>query len=235
MMYSANLVAMALAPVVVLITYVYFNDYNNKEPRKLLLVCFLLGIISVVPAIAMSTLFEYLGLHLDPSSLRRTFLFAFITVAFSEELAKFIFLRRYAYRKKAFDEPYDGIMYAMMIGMGFAGIENFLYVASQGDLAASMQVAGLRALTAVPAHATFAILMGYYAGKAKFASKNKTGLLLFGLLAATVFHGAYDFFLMQDVVPGIVIGAFVSLAVAIWLSVKAIRIHQRFVMPKEEV
>lgn len=234
MTYTANLVAMALAPVVVLVTYVYFNDYNNKEPRKLLLISFLLGVLSAVPAIAMSTMFEALGLRLEPSSLWRTFLFAFITVAFSEELAKFFFLRVYAYRKKAFDEPYDGIMYAMMIGMGFAAIENFLYVASQGSMMASMQVAGLRALTAVPAHATFAILMGYYAGKAKFARRNRTGWLLFGLLAATVFHGAYDFFLMQDVVPGIVLGAFASLAVAIWLSLKAIRIHQRYQMPEEE-
>ena len=100
MIYTANLVAMALAPVVVLITYVYFNDYNNKEPRKLLLVSFLLGIISVVPAIALSTMFEALGLRLDSSSLWRTFLFAFITVAFSEELAKFIFLRWYANKLK---------------------------------------------------------------------------------------------------------------------------------------
>ena len=69
-----------------------------------------------------------------------------------------------------------------------------------------------------------AILMGYFMGKAKFSS-NKTTLNLFGLLAATLFHGAYDFFLFIDFVPGIATGAFISLAIGIFLSNKAIKKH----------
>lgn len=72
---------------------------------------------------------------------------------------------------------------------------------------------------------TFGILMGYYMGKAKF-SNNKVLLNLTGLLLAVIFHGAYDFFLFIDFVPGIWIGAFVSLAIGIILSRKAIKKHQ---------
>ena len=80
-------------------------------------------------------------------------------VALTEE-AKFIALRYYAFRNKNFNEPFDGIIYAVYISMGFAFV-NILYV-SQGG----MQVAILRTFTAVPAHAMFAVMMGYYAGLA---------------------------------------------------------------------
>ena len=107
-----------------------------------------------------------------------------------------------------------------MVSMGFACTENVLYVVDGG-----YQTAVLRAFTAVPAHATFGILMGYYMGLAKF-SKNRLQLNLTGLFLAVIFHGAYDFFLFINFVPGISIGAFVSLIIAIVLSKKAIKKHQ---------
>ncbi len=88
-----------------------------------------------------------------------------------------------------------------------------------------MEVGLLRAFTAVPAHATFGILMGYFMGKAKFSNK-RISLNLLGLLLATIFHGAYDFFLFINFIPGISIGAFVSLIIGIVLSKKAIKRHQ---------
>lgn len=222
-----NLLALALTPVVVLITYVYFHDRHEREPVLLLFWAFVLGILSVIPTLIISFGWGALGFELDGSSIPSTFTYAFMVVALTEEFAKFLMLRLFLYRKRAFDEPYDGIMYTMMIGMGFAAVENLLYVFGQPTYAESITVGGWRAITAVPAHATFAILMGYYAGKAKFSRRGKTGWLLAGIIAAVVFHGAYDFFLMQQVVPGLVLGAFASLFVAILLSVKAIRYHQR--------
>jgi RsiW-degrading membrane proteinase PrsW (M82 family) len=108
-----------------------------------------------------------------------------------------------------------------MVSMGFAALENILYVFQHG-----VATGITRAFTAVPAHATFAILMGYFMGKAKF-SKNKTELNLLGLLVATIFHGAYDFFLFINFIPGIATGAFVSLIIGIVLSKKAIKKHQQ--------
>ena len=104
--------------------------------------------------------------------------------------------------------------------MGFAALENIIYVYQYGF------TTGLtRAFTAIPAHATFGILMGYFMGKAKF-SKNNVKYNLLGLLVATVFHGAYDFFLFLDFLPGIAIGAFISLLISVLLSKKAITKHQ---------
>jgi RsiW-degrading membrane proteinase PrsW (M82 family) len=130
-------------------------------------------------------------------------------------------VRYYAQPKNAFNESFDGVVYAVMVSMGFAVTENIFYVFEGG-----METAIARAFTAVPAHSTFGILMGYFMGKAKF-SKNKTALNFVGLLLAVIFHGAYDFFLFIPFVPGIWIGAFVSLIVGVFLSRKAIRIHQK--------
>jgi RsiW-degrading membrane proteinase PrsW (M82 family) len=80
--------------------------------------------------------------------------------------------------------------------------------------------------TAVPAHAAFAVLMGFYLGKAKFEHK-KSYYALHALGAATILHGAYDYFLFISFVPGIVLGALISLLIGIWLSKKAIKIHQQ--------
>ena len=129
-------------------------------------------------------------------------------------------MRYYAQTNKEFNEPFDGIVYAVMVSMGFAATENIFYVLEGG-----YQTALLRAFTAVPAHATFGILMGYYMGKAKF-SNNKIVLNLTGLLLAIIFHGAYDFFLFIEFIPGIWVGAFVSLFIGIFLSRKAIKRHQ---------
>jgi len=104
--------------------------------------------------------------------------------------------------------------------MGFAATENIMYVLQGG-----YQVALLRAFTAVPAHATFAILMGYFMGKAKF-SNSKVLLNFTGLFLAILFHGTYDFFLFIDFIPGVWIGAFISLLIGLFFARKAIISHQ---------
>ena len=107
-------------------------------------------------------------------------------------------VRYYAQPKKDFNEPFDGIIYAVMVSMGFAAVENLFYVLEGG-----MDVAVIRAVTAIPAHAVFAILMGYYMGKAKFSPTKKVRYNLTGLFLAILFHGAYDFFLFINFIPGI--------------------------------
>ena len=122
--------------------------------------------------------------------------------------------------KTWFNEPFDGIVYAVMVSMGFAAVENVMYVLQGG-----MDVALVRAFSAVPAHATFGIIMGFFMGKAKF-SKNRIMWNFTGLMSAILFHGAYDFFLFINFIPGISIGAFISLIIGIILSKKAIKLHQ---------
>ena len=91
---------------------VYQQDKYEKEPHGMLLMCFLWGIVSTIPALLGQMYFR--GTE-DPKSLLITFLFSFFVIAVSEELSKFFFLRFYAYPKDAFNEPMDGIVYAVMV------------------------------------------------------------------------------------------------------------------------
>jgi protease PrsW len=150
-------------------------------------------------------------------------------VALPEEIWKFLMLLWYAYRKKEFDEPFDGIVYAVMVGMGFATVENISYVSQYGLMTGIM-----RMFLAVPAHASFAIIMGYFMGKARFSAKKEHYLLFFGVFWAIVFHGSYDFFLFlqeshktgtENASLMMFLGAVVSLATGIILSKKAIKEH----------
>lgn len=216
-----NLILLAVAPIFIIIVYIYLKDKYEKEPTRLLLSSFLFG--AVVSIIITTILYYTIDLFLplnDNFSVIQQFIKAFIFVALVEEFSKYIIVRYYAQTKPEFNEPFDGIVYAVMVSMGFAATENILYVLEGG-----LSTAIIRSFTAVPAHATFGILMGYFMGKAKF-SNNKRLLNITGLLLATLFHGAYDFFLFIEFIPGIWIGAFVSLVTGIIISKKAIKKHQ---------
>ena len=215
-----DLALLSIAPVIIIILYVYLKDKYDKEPKLLLFFCFLFGaFVSIFITTLLYILFDYIIIP-EENNIVEQFIKAFFIVGFTEEFSKYIIVRYYAQTREAFNEPYDGIIYAVMVSMGFAATENIFYV-----MAGGYEVALLRAVTAVEAHATFAILMGYYMGKAKF-SKNRMQLNLIGLLLAIIFHGAYDFFLFIDFIPGVWIGAFVSLAFGIVLSRNAIKSHQ---------
>lgn len=215
------LVLSALFPVVLVILIIYYMDKYEKEPKRLLAANFFLGaFVSIIITTILYIISDFFYTEIK-SSILSQFIKAFLIVALIEEFSKYVIIRFVAQPNKAFNEPFDGIVYAVMVSMGFAATENIMYVINGG-----FGVALLRALTAVPAHATFAVLMGYFMGMAKFSTK-KWQLNLLGLLLAILFHGAYDFFLFIDFVPGIWVGAFVSLIVGIILSAKAIRRHQR--------
>ena len=216
-----NLLILALAPAVIIIIYIYVKDKYEKEPLKFLLKNFLLGAtVSVVITFALSAIIKQFFTVTDPSSILQQFIKAFFVVALVEEFSKYLIVRYVAQRNKEYNEAFDGIVYAVVVSMGFAALENVLYVFQYG-----VETGILRAFTAVPAHATFGVLMGYYMGKAKF-SKNRFKLNIIGLFIATAFHGAYDFFLFIDFVPGIYIGAFISLIIGILMAKKAIKKHQ---------
>ncbi|MBD0831759.1 PrsW family intramembrane metalloprotease [Aestuariibaculum sediminum] len=216
-----NLILLAIAPIFIIILYIYYKDKYEKEPPKLLLISFLLGaIVSIFITSLMYYGFDILFPLKNKNNVIEQFIKAFFIVGFTEEFSKYIIVKYYAQCKADFNEPFDGIVYAVMVSMGFAATENIMYVLNGG-----VQTALLRAFTAVPAHATFGILMGFYMGKAKF-STNRIKLNISGLMLAILFHGAYDFFLFIDFVPGIWIGAFISLFIGIILSRKAITRHQ---------
>ena len=217
-----NLLLLAIAPVMIVVIFIYYKDKFEKEPIPFLFKTFLLGAsASVLITVVLHFLANSVLPLVNSKSIFQQLIKAFVIVALVEEFSKYIIVRYFTQNKREFNEPFDGIVYAVMVSMGFAALENVLYVYQYG-----VTTGITRAFTAVPAHATFAILMGYFMGKAKF-SKNKIQLNLLGLLVATIFHGAYDFFLFINFIPGTVIGAILSLVIGIFLSNKAIKKHQQ--------
>jgi len=185
------ILALSLAPVVALFSYFYVRDKYEKEPKLLLLKVFTWGSLSVIPAIILGlALHRLLVVWAEPGSPLFIFTENFIVIALVEELVKFLVLMYIAYRHPAFNEPYDGMMYAITASLGFAALENILYVTRGG-----LPVAVARMLLAVPAHALFGAFMGYYAGRAKFSTSRETYYLIYALLIPTLLHGTYDILL----------------------------------------
>ncbi|MCS6975312.1 MAG: PrsW family glutamic-type intramembrane protease [Cyclobacteriaceae bacterium] len=215
------LLALAFAPGLAIGLYIYLKDHHEREPLGLLITSFVYGGASTLITFFISWPLDLLVVLHDDNVVDQ-FTNAFFKVALVEEFSKFVFIRFILYYNRNFNEPFDGIVYATMVGMGFATLENILYVFQYG-----IPTGIVRMFTAVPAHGCFAVLMGYYLGKAKFAHRHEFSYSLFALLVATVFHGAYDYFWFISFVPGIWTGTIISLIAAIVLSKKAIRLHQQ--------
>lgn len=215
------LLALAFAPGLAIGLYIYLKDHHEREPLGLLITSFVYGGASTLITFFISWPLDSLVVLHDDNVVDQ-FTNAFFKVALVEEFSKFVFIRFILYYNRNFNEPFDGIVYATMVGMGFATLENILYVFQYG-----IPTGIVRMFTAVPAHGCFAVLMGYYLGKAKFTHRHEFSYSLFALLVATVFHGAYDYFWFISFVPGIWTGTIVSLIAAIILSKKAIRLHQQ--------
>ena len=220
-MHALSLFALALAPGAAIMLFIYLKDKHEREPLGLLLISFLYGGLSTILTLFISWPINALVLIKEDDVVHQ-FFNAFFKVALIEEFSKFFFVRFILFYNKNFNEPFDGIVYAIMVSMGFATLENVVYVYQYG-----MATGVMRMFTAVPAHATFAILMGFFLGKAKFTHRKVFVFSFLALLAAAVFHGSYDYFLFISYLPGIWIGAFVSLIVGFVLSRKAIRLHQQ--------
>ncbi len=216
-----GLLALAIAPGIAICIYIYLKDKYNKEPIGLLIWSFILGMLSIVPAIIIQLSFtKYFGDWMN-KDLLYVGIFSFGIVALSEEGSKFLALRLFIFPRKAFDDPFDGIMYAVMIGMGFATLENIGYVYEHG-----MGTAITRMFLSVPAHGTFAVLMGYYVGLAKFNPAKRGIYFLLAILLPAFFHGSFDFCLFSQIGWLQVSGALVSFGTAILLSRRAIRKKQ---------
>jgi RsiW-degrading membrane proteinase PrsW (M82 family)/ribosomal protein S18 acetylase RimI-like enzyme len=218
--------ALAIAPGLAICFYILHQDRHNPEPKPALAISFFLGMLTIIPAYFIEA---YTGAWVRYNVIS-TILSSFVAIALVEELLKFMAVRHYCFTRPTFDEPFDGIVYSVFVGMGFATLENIAYVLKHG-----YSVVFARMFTSVPAHASFAAIMGYYIGKAKFEPRDRGKLFRKGILMATLFHGAYDSFIflsddrwLKQYVSEVLIftGAVASLYTAFRLSRKLFRLHQ---------
>ena len=197
------ILALIIAPAGILLYYFWIRDRWNREPRSLIWKLFGLGCLSIIPAVILDAMF--FDLEAAPETIYDVFMFAFIAAGLIEETTKFAFIWLFASRSRHFDEEYDGIIYAVAVGLGFAFAENILYVVgSIAEESGGLSIAIMRAFTAVPAHALDGVILGYFIGRSRF-EKTAMGKLtqnLIGLVMAVMFHGLYDFFaFLTTIVP----------------------------------
>ena len=161
--YSLILIAMAVIPAIVLLLYIYREDRLEKESHRLVIMCVVFGIISTFLAALTERIgMSLLGSMLAENSLLGRIIMYFGIVAFSEEGFKYLVLRRLTWNNPEFNCKFDGVVYAVAVSLGFALWENIQYVISYG-----FSTALIRAVTAVPGHASFGVIMGAWYGLAK--------------------------------------------------------------------
>ena len=153
---------LAFIPIFVIAVYIYKRDKFNKEPLKELLKAFAAGMFSAVVVILVHEILDLSGVDIETN----VFLRAFVSAAVIEECSKFFFFYKLFWNNPNFDERFDGIVYAVYVSLGFAFVENVLYIYQ--DVGQAVSIARARAFFAVPAHTLFAIAMGYGAGIARF-------------------------------------------------------------------
>ena len=216
------LLALAVAPAAVLLKYVLIKDKYEPEPLRLVAKTFFLGSLSTLAALVLEFVFN----------VPIPFLRQFVSVALIEEGLKLLVVWFAAYRSPHFNEVMDGIVYGVAASLGFATVENIVYVFGGG-----VGTAIVRAFLSVPSHAAYGGIMGYYLGLAKYSRQqghnNERMLIVKGLLFAVVLHGAFDASLENLGLLGIILA--VAVAIISWLIfLRSIR-EALTISPRSEV
>ena len=215
--YILGLAALSVIPAGLLALYIYRADITTKEPPSLLVVTFILSVLFAGFAAVINTVFSFVQLF----PLIGLILFFYLVVGPVEESVKLLAVWLYSYRDPRFDSVVDGAVYGAVAGLGFAAIENVLYITQNLQTPASVliqtgvgvvdgfadtleaggQITAVRGL-AGPGHVVYSAFAGYYLGLAKFNPENAGPIVAKGLLIAAFIHATYN--TLVGLVPGIV-------------------------------
>ena len=221
----------AIIPTLVILWYIHFADYF-PEPSRVVWTTFGLGVASILPVLAVE-LPVLIAIDAIEGPYLYGFAAAFLCAALPEEFFKFLIVRLYSCRHSAFDERMDGIVYGVAASLGFAALENVMYVVQGG-----WPVAIARAATAVPLHAVCGAIMGDYIAEARFPLRlpvrSPRRSYALALIVPVLFHGLYDVPLIAlsrgsrtgEVPPSISMIAVVVLALGVFW---AFRVHRELI------
>jgi len=200
---------LSAVPALGLAAYVWYADVTSSEPLELLVGTFALGVLFAgfagIVNTVVSVSLESLGLMFWFTQI----LYFLLVVGPVEETVKLLAVRLYAYRTSEFDAVVDGAVYGAMAGLGFATIENAIYIAGQTQGIADtfnlvLTGSGITAVRALagPGHVIYSAFAGYYLGLAKFNRENAGPIVVKGLLIATLVHATYN--TLSGFVPGVI-------------------------------
>ena len=215
------LILAAVAPAVILLLFFYKVDKFEPEPKRLLFKLYILGMLSVIPVLILETILTYLNIFTIFDNDLMNLYDALVVAGFSEELFKWIIIMIFVFNSHEFDEYIDGIIYCVFVSLGFATVENILYV-----LEGSYSVAITRAILSVPAHMLFGVSMGYYLSFSKFGKTKKirNRYMMLSLIVPILLHGGYDYILMSNI-PYLLV-AFIPFVIWMWLfNIKKLKLY----------
>lgn len=187
-----TIISLALIPVIILIIFLYIADRHDREPIRLLAKVFFYGVLVSIPVLVIQIILVNINIY---TGILGIIFQSFIVAGLTEEFMKRLVVVKIAFRHPAFNEKMDGIIYCAFAALGFAAIENVLYLLQY--FPSDPSVALYRAIFSVPGHMLFAITMGYYLALSKYASnpglrkKYYTKSLFYPMLL----HGTFNFIL----------------------------------------
>ncbi len=182
-----GILSAGVAPGLALLSYFYLKDEYGSEPISVVFKTFLYGALLVFPIAFIQYVLE------TENIVQSEIINAFLLSGLLEEFFKWFILIYTVYQHVSFDEPYDGIVYGAAVSLGFATVENIVFLIANG-----MEYALSRALLPVSSHALFGVIMGFYIGKGKFIIQSKRTWLSLSLILPFLLHGIYDFILMNQ-------------------------------------
>ena len=208
----------AIAPGLALLSYFYMRNQMATEPRKTLLQAFVFGMLITFPIMFIQYVIQ------EENAITNVFILEALFSSSLEEFFKWFVIFSLIFRHIEFDDPYDGILYGASVSLGFATVENVLYLISFG-----IDTAFLRALLPVSSHALFGVVMGYYFGKSKFEKNNKEKeYLLLSLFIPVFLHIIYNTILEIEGYWVYLIGPFMLFLW--WLALRKVKLaHQHLI------
>lgn len=216
------LFAVAVLPSLFIADYIYKHDNTDVEPMGLLRSLFLLGAASCLPAALVEQVLDgFLVDAFGSTSYAYILLDYFVVVAGAEEGFKYLVLHWRTWKDPAFDHRFDGIVYTVMVGLGFATLENIMYVFQYG-----LGTGIVRAFLSVPGHAGWGVIMGYYYGRMKMfdtlgdQAQYKRARIA-ALAVPMLCHGLYDTLMS---LPGDMLPFLVGVGFAIAIDVGVIKL-----------
>ena len=184
-----------IVPSILIMLYFIFSD-KFKEPKKIIIITFLFGILITIPAGYLNDFI--IKTFKTKSELNNALVGGFFAGGLVEETLKFLVLYFYVLREKAFNEPMDAIVYGIVVSLGFATLENYdyVYIWSEHYKLEPIEVAYARSYTAIPLHALCGVIMGFYFGMYAFVSGGKN--LSLALIVPYIIHGSYNFLIAYN-------------------------------------
>ena len=250
------LIVFGLAPSIIWLFY-YLRKDVHPEPKRMILKIFIYGALITIPAVCLeicfqkgfdsisllisaspspseiSSLFRY-GLlqasSLSYSALLIFFLYNIIAIGFVEEFFKYLVVKCKVLNHPEFDEPVDAMVYMIIAGLGFAALENILYLEPHLlpiiKFSESLQITAFRFLGPVFLHALCSGIIGYFLALSIYEAKNKFKFFFIGLITASVLHGLFNYSIimfegsLKILIPTIIL---ISLALFVSLGFKKLK------------